>query len=97
MLLTAKIPFAALIGRRVSLVRVRFCDSCKKNVYNVSAMTRAEALMLVQRNEVRNRNDGSFARSLGGRSGSKPTRSEGPRPAGVASERRRLLDAKMGP
>lgn len=27
--------------------RVRFCSDCKKNVYNLSAMTRAEAIALV--------------------------------------------------
>lgn len=33
--------------------RVRFCGRCEKNVYNLSAMSRAEAEMLVQEKEGR--------------------------------------------
>lgn len=31
--------------------RVRFCQSCAKNVYNLSAMSKAEGQMLIERNE----------------------------------------------
>ena len=33
--------------------RVRFCPQCSKNVYNLSAMTREEAELLILRNEGR--------------------------------------------
>lgn len=46
--------------------RVKFCTSCSKNVYNLTAMTRAEAESLLQRHEGRlcvryyQRNDGTI-------------------------------------
>ena len=32
---------------------VRFCDKCRKNVYNVAALSRAEAVAIIERAEGR--------------------------------------------
>jgi len=44
-----EVPWASMDGDD----RVRFCDRCRKNVYNVAAMLPREALTLIRRNEGR--------------------------------------------
>jgi hypothetical protein len=57
------VPWSSMVGDDV----VRFCDLCRKNVYNVAALTRAEALFLIDRAEgrvcmqVSRRADGTIA------------------------------------
>jgi hypothetical protein len=55
------VPWAAMQGDD----RVRFCDLCRKSVYNIEAMGRAEALSVIRRAEggacvrIRRRPDGT--------------------------------------
>jgi len=43
------VPWSSMMGDD----QVRFCDRCRKNVYNVAEMTRAEAVALIDRAEGR--------------------------------------------